>query len=648
MLRLLQYLTMGRLFLIGLDGAEPTLLRAWMAQGYLPHLQSLARRGTFIPCASTVPPATFPAWTTCVTGVNPGGHGIFDFTQIVPGAYRIQFVNGTWRRAPALWNILSDAGKRVCVLGVPATYPPEAVNGCMVAGFDSPVCTGIDATFVYPRDWFGLVKDWPFADFQETDLKPGWHATALGKLLAGIETKETIALEMLRREPWDFFMVVFGESDTVSHHFWQFHDTQSPRRYGGAESPPERRGSRWPGGRSEASLATPEKSEASLATPEKSEASLATPEKSEASLATPEKSEASLATPEKGEASLATPEKSEASLATPEKSEASLGTPEKSEASLATPEKGEASLAAPEDDPILQVYRRLDAAVGRIMEFAGADTTVVVVSDHGFGGSGTGVVQMNNWLAAQGELRWLRGGRRSLLKEAALRLAPESWRGALFRRFAGLAAQAESAARVAGIDFGGTRAWSEELNYFPSVRINVRGREPQGIVDPEEYEGYRKALCRRLEAWHAVARAYCREELYSGPYVDSAPDIILALALEDGYSHSFLRSHGKESFRRLEPPEYAGGKEKGMAGNHRPSGVLFLSKPTVAGAASLLDVAPTVLADMGVAGPPMEGTPLVGAHRETAASALLSEPQHYTPAQEAEIERRLRNLGYFE
>jgi predicted AlkP superfamily phosphohydrolase/phosphomutase len=559
-----------------------------MAQGYLPHLQSLARRGTFIPCASTVPPATFPAWTTCVTGVNPGGHGIFDFTQIVPGAYRIQFVNGTWRRAPALWNILSDAGKRVCVLGVPATYPPEAVNGCMVAGFDSPVCTGIDATFVYPRDWFGLVKDWPFADFQETDLKPGWHATALGKLLAGIETKETIALEMLRREPWDFFMVVFGESDTVSHHFWQFHDTQSPRRYGGAESPPERRGSRWPGGRSEASLATPEKSEASL------------------------------------------------------------GTPEKSEASLATPEKGEASLAAPEDDPILQVYRRLDAAVGRIMEFAGADTTVVVVSDHGFGGSGTGVVQMNNWLAAQGELRWLRGGRRSLLKEAALRLAPESWRGALFRRFAGLAAQAESAARVAGIDFGGTRAWSEELNYFPSVRINVRGREPQGIVDPEEYEGYRKALCRRLEAWHAVARAYCREELYSGPYVDSAPDIILALALEDGYSHSFLRSHGKESFRRLEPPEYAGGKEKGMAGNHRPSGVLFLSKPTVAGAASLLDVAPTVLADMGVAGPPMEGTPLVGAHRETAASALLSEPQHYTPAQEAEIERRLRNLGYFE
>jgi predicted AlkP superfamily phosphohydrolase/phosphomutase len=588
MLRLLQYLTMGRLFLIGLDGAEPTLLRAWMAQGYLPHLQSLARRGTFIPCASTVPPATFPAWTTCVTGVNPGGHGIFDFTQVVPGAYRIQFVNGTWRRAPALWNILSDAGKRVCVLGVPATYPPEAVNGCMVAGFDSPVCTGIDATFVYPRDWFGLVKDWPFADFQETDLKPGWHAAALGKLLAGIETKETIALEMLRREPWDFFMVVFGESDTVSHHFWQFHDTQSPRRYGGAESPPERRGSRWPGGRSEASLATPEKSEASL------------------------------------------------------------GTPEKSEASLVTPEKSEASLAAPEDDPILQVYRRLDAAVGRIMEFAGADTTVVVVSDHGFGGSGTGVVQMNNWLAAQGELRWLRGGRRSLLKEAALRLAPESWRGALFRRFAGLAAQAESAARVAGIDFGGTRAWSEELNYFPSVRINVRGREPQGIVDPEEYEGYRKALCRRLEAWHAVARAYCREELYSGPYVDSAPDIILALALEDGYSHSFLRSHGKESFRRLEPPEYAGGKEKGMAGNHRPSGVLFLSKPTVAGAASLLDVAPTVLADMGVAGPPMEGTPLVGAHRETAASALLSEPQHYTPAQEAEIERRLRNLGYFE
>jgi predicted AlkP superfamily phosphohydrolase/phosphomutase len=453
---------------------------------------------------------------------------------MTPGAYALQFVNAGWRQAPAIWNTLSNAGKRVCVLGVPATYPPEAVNGVMVSGFDSPVCTAVDRSFVHPASEYETVKDWRFADFQETDIGPGWHAMALDRLLRGIATKEGIALKLLKREPWDFFMAVFGESDTVAHHFWLFHDPGSPRHRPGFET------------------------------------------------------------------------------------------------------------------AIREVYARLDEAVGNLIDAAGPEVTVGIVSDHGFGGSGTGVVHLNNRLAETGHLAFApqRGG---TLKRAAMALTPDAWKGPLFRRFRGLAARAEGASRFAGIDWRSTRAWSEELNYFPSVRINLRGRDALGQVAPADYEAYRRDLCAELEAWGPIARAWPREELYEGPCVERAPDIVLELALENGYSHSCLRSRGGPSFRRLQPGEYLGGKERGMTGNHRPTGIFALSEPLAPEACSLLDVAPTVYAALDLAGPPMEGRSLLdGARSPESAAAYAPSARAYTADESAAIEERLRSLGYFE
>lgn len=534
---------MSRFLLIGLDGADPALVRRWMDEGRLPNLSALARRGAMLPCRSTTPCATFPAWTTCVTGVNPGRHGILDFTCMTQGEYAIRFVNAGWRAAPAIWNALSEAGKRVCVLGVPATYPPEAVNGVLVSGFDSPVCTAVDRSFVYPEAAWEDVKAWRFADFQESDIGPGWHTMALGKLLRGIEEKERIALRLLEREPWDFFMAVFGESDTVAHHFWLFHDPDSPRHRPGFEN------------------------------------------------------------------------------------------------------------------AIRDVYARLDETVGKLVAAAGDDVTIGVVSDHGFGGSGTGVVHLNNWLAEHGYLTFApeRGG---WLKRAALSLTPGSWRGALFRRFQGLATRAESASRFAGIDWSKTRAWSEELNYFPSVRVNLRGREPQGQVAPEAYDAFVRDLCAALEAWGPIAKAWPRGDLYDGPHADRAPDVVIEFALEDGYSPSCLRARGGPAFRRLRPEEHLGGKERGMTGNHRPVGVFLMSAPTPSRECSLLDIAPTVYAALGVAGPAMEGVSLVSGDRVVLSDARAGETpappgRHdaasvYTDEETAAVEARLRDLGYFE
>jgi len=525
---------MKRFLLIGLDGAEPSLLGPWMDAGQLPHLAALRERGGLLPCASTTPAATFPAWTSCVTGVNPGRHGIFDFTEMIPGRYAIRFANATHRRAPALWNILSEAGKRVCVLGVPATYPPETVNGIMVSGFDSPVCTAVDASFVYPRSEFASVRDWRFADFQESHIGPGWHDMALRKLLAGIETKERIACDLLGREAWDFAMIVFGESDTVSHHFWMFHDAHSPRHRPGHE------------------------------------------------------------------------------------------------------------------DAIARVYSRLDTAVGRLVAAMGPDTVVGIVSDHGFGGAGTGVVHLNNWLEEAGYLRFEQADSPSRLKQAALRLTPPGWRGALFRRFQGLAGRAESQSRFGGIDWYHTQAWSEELNYFPSIRVNLSGREAQGQVAPNDYDPFCEQLCAHLESWEVVHKAWRRDELYSGESIERAPDIILELALEEGYSPSCLRKRGGPAFRRLEDHEYVGGKERGMNGTHRPTGVFMLSEPATADRTSLYDVAPTVLGAMEVPAPLMDGRSLLAPLKVGESSQYSPDEQLYDPAEEEQIEGRLRALGYYE
>ncbi|MBX3178878.1 MAG: alkaline phosphatase family protein [Candidatus Hydrogenedentes bacterium] len=526
---------MARFLLIGLDGAEPSLLGPWMDAGHLPHLAALRARGTFMPLSSTRPPVTFPAWTTCVTGVNPGRHGIFDFTEMQPGSYAIRFVNRGRRAAPAIWNLLDDAGLRSCVLGVPGTYPPEPINGVMVSGFDSPVATAVERSFVYPPSRYTAVRDWRFADFQEHDIGPGWHADALARLLAGADRKAAIAEGLLREEAWDFFMAVFGEADTVSHHFWLFHDPQSPRHRPGFET------------------------------------------------------------------------------------------------------------------AIRQVYERLDAAVGRLVAAAGEDVVVGVVSDHGFGGAGTGVAHLNNWLAEHGYLAWKPGGRDSLLKRAALSLTPERWRGGLFRRFGGLAARAESRSRFGRIDWRHTTAWSEELNYFPSIRVNLAGREPLGQVPRAEYDAFVARLCAALEEWAPVARAWPRAALYDGPEIDRAPDIVLELALEDGYSHSCLRSApGGPAFRRIRPEEAIGGKERGMNGTHRDPGVLLLSSPVAAKSASLADIAPTVLSVLGASCPPLDGRPLIGAAAAGDAAARPAWAAPYTPEEEAIIATRMRALGYFE
>ncbi len=233
------------LLVLGLDGATFDVIRPLAAAGRLPHLSAWLREGASAPLASCVPPTSFPAWSSFLTGSDPGEHGIFDFTQKLANAYRVRFVNASDRRGESLFARIGAAGGRVLALGVPATYPPERVRGLLVPGFDAPISAGSEAQATSDpalyRTLAARCGPWMVRDLDEAAGGGEWHEHAAARLMERVRRKTAFALEALselRRcgEAPDLCCVVFAESDTVQHHFWRDFDPDSPRHDPGASS----------------------------------------------------------------------------------------------------------------------------------------------------------------------------------------------------------------------------------------------------------------------------------------------------------------------------------------------------------------------------------------------------------------------------
>jgi predicted AlkP superfamily phosphohydrolase/phosphomutase len=226
----------GPLLVVGIDGADWDLVQPWIDAGELPALAALQCDGEWGRAVSTTPPATFPAWTSFATASEPAAHGVFDFTR--RHGYGVRFVSARDRAVPTVWSRLADAGRRVCVYNLPAAYPPDRLReGVFISGFDTPVATAIDPSFVHPtslhRELTRRFGPLVISDLNEVRIGPGWHARALDTLLRDIARRGEIALHLLARAPWDAFFVLFGESDTAGHHFWWLHDAASPRHRAG-------------------------------------------------------------------------------------------------------------------------------------------------------------------------------------------------------------------------------------------------------------------------------------------------------------------------------------------------------------------------------------------------------------------------------
>ena len=217
----------SKVAVIGLDGASVDLIEKWVKKGKLPNLAKLMNKGVYGRLETVPNMNSAPAWTSMMTGKNPGKHGIYYFYEKVYGSYDIRYLNGGDRKSETVWSILSRGGNKVGIINVPMTYPVEEVNGFMIAGLDAP---GIDSPgAVYPAH----IYDDLVHNIDGYVIQPGMPglvaANKLDKAIErgfkAIEARLEASIYFLNKFDWDFFMVVFSEIDAAQHLFWKYMDS---------------------------------------------------------------------------------------------------------------------------------------------------------------------------------------------------------------------------------------------------------------------------------------------------------------------------------------------------------------------------------------------------------------------------------------
>lgn len=206
-----------RTVVFGIDGLAFRVLDPMIEAGYLPNFQALARDGVRAALESKYPPFTPPAWMSIATGLKPAGHGVYDFW-----AYDEQgkdYLVTSRKGGKAIWNILSDYGKRVLVLNVPLTYPPEPVNGVFVSGFPGASEQG---EFTYPRAFRDeLLANVPAyrVDIDQQAIRRGERSHTDEAVLL-IENRLALMRYLMSAKEWDFAFVVYRLADHLQHKRW--------------------------------------------------------------------------------------------------------------------------------------------------------------------------------------------------------------------------------------------------------------------------------------------------------------------------------------------------------------------------------------------------------------------------------------------
>ena len=547
-----------RLILFGIDGATFDVIEPAVAEGKLPTLGRLMQQGSRRVLKSTIPPVTAAAWTTIMTGVNPGKHGLFEFYTLQENSYNTRLVTSRDRQTPAIWDLLSQAGLSVGVLNVPITYPAEAVKGWMISGmmgapeFNEAACFPAHLA----QEVHGLVDYYPMARL----LKPARGYYDFAALQQQIASRRLVTLELLRKHPVDVLIVVCSYTDHIQHQFWK-------------------------------------------------------------------------------------------------------------NRSLTT-RQGEHI-----EDMVLYAYQEADRFLGELLDFCGEQTTTFIVSDHG-AGPVEEFLSIDRFLVDNGLLalkpsagnfyhrfRTLLARLKSLIPPWLRRRLPTSW-----------SQQARSFLRrqkLSGIDWPHTRAFN--IGSYLGLRLNVRGREPQGSIAPEDYYDQRQEIRALLEDYRhpdtgvSLFEVHFPEELYQGPHVSKAPDLLGVIGEEDRIRLTEFVNPASgpvfidwEEMNRMNPYH--------LSGCHRMAGVLITAGPHLRAQvldteAQLVDIVPTMLYALGLHIPEYcDGQVLTDMFTSDYANRHLprytdvnmqrelagKETSVYSEQESEQLVERLRGLGYLD
>ncbi|MEA3336846.1 MAG: alkaline phosphatase family protein [Chloroflexota bacterium] len=469
---------------IGLDGATFDLLQPMVALGWLPNIERVLGDGAHGILKSTIPPLTAPAWSSFLTGVTPGEHGVFSFQRRLDHSLERAFVDSTAIRAPQLWHWLAQQGLTIGAINVPMTWPPPPMppGSYLVSGMLTP---GTEHHFTNPASLAEPLRSMGYVcdlrvKLNELDYQSTAGVTSITRqLLQVLKTREQAIFWLLGEHPTDLLAAVFETPDRLQHWAWQSIEEQLTND----------------GGLSRTAL----------------------------------------------------------------------------------------------HDGVERCYRELDRVVGRLLEEAATpDTRVYFLSDHGFGPLQRRL-HVDQWLAEKGWLSY--AGSKAILRRR-LRMPIRHLRRMLPKNWVRRGRKALAVSRI--VDWQHTVAYSGRTMEH-AIYINLQGREPYGIVPASQFDSLRQEIAAALRELRdpttgapTVQEVALREELYRGPYVDQAPDILFTLA------------PGYEPTSELGPRGITSNALAEGAGIHQSGGVFMAVGPgirtgTEITAHNIEDVLPTIL-----------------------------------------------------
>ncbi len=215
----------ARAAVIGLDGVPYRMIKSLAAQGVMPVMAKLLEDGYACKMDSSMPPVSSVAWTSFMTGTNPGKHNIFGFMDRRRESYGIYFPNATQIKSPALWDILSDAGRKTVAVNIPQTYPARETNGVIISGF---VALDLEKA-VYPHKLVEALRKMDYridVDYQNADER---KEEFFKDLFYTLKKRRDTFLYLLEKIPWNLFIGVFTGTDRLQHYFWDdYENTDSP------------------------------------------------------------------------------------------------------------------------------------------------------------------------------------------------------------------------------------------------------------------------------------------------------------------------------------------------------------------------------------------------------------------------------------
>ncbi len=624
-----------RVVVLGFDGMDYAFTRQLMAAGEMPNFQRLIERGVAQPLATSVPPLSPVAWSTFITGMDPTGHGIFDFIHRDPetlfpylstsapeeasepvkiGKYQFALSGGGYellRRGTPFWEVLEDRGVETTVIRMPANFPPSGSATRELSGMGTPDLLGSYGTFTfYSSDIFLEERNVAGGEIRPLDL---WNGVAEGTLTGPDNpvlvkpTKLTSDFTLYVDDRADVAKLVVGDTERVLRigEWTDWIDVtfeMMPRPFGWSWVP-------VPGitamarfylrqVRPEVELYVsplnfdPYRGDLPISTPEEFAAELAEISGRFYTQGMPEDTQAL-----KGDVLTPAEFLQQARIAGDEVEAQFLPVLERYRDGLLFYYFGNMDLVShmmwhvmdeghpafdeakwgPHREVVRELYRTADRIVGRTLDAIDADTTLIVMSDHGFA-SWRRTFSINAWLRDHGYLTLKKPGK----KKASI---------------------------LSDVDWSRTRAYGIGLN---GLYINVRGREGKGIVDAARKDALVEEIRRQLLAEvdpvtgeRSITKVYATAtDFEAGPYLDIGPDMVI------GYAKG-TRGESDSALGEINADVYTDntddwGADHGMDHETVP-GIYFSNRPLAKRVTGLKDLAAAILGEFGIDDFPVAG-----------------------------------------